>query len=231
MARRAAYDDKRMTIVRAALRTLQDEGYDAVTVDRVIDAAKISKGTFYHYFPSKDALVEAALVEVVNEVVGDLLARPSDAPAEPETTDQEPRSGATGRLATILDLVRPWAHGDGAANRALAGALLSTRELEGQRTRMFAILTRRLTPVVTEVIDDGVREGVFRVADPPVTAELIVLLALSTRARVIAPATTGPDEAAKWLDGFLTVVERALGLPDRVFSRESNETMGWRKNT
>ena len=99
-----------------------------------------------------------------------------------------------------------------------------------------AMLTRRLTPPVTGLLVDGVREGVFTTPDAEVTAEMLVLLALSTRARVIAPpqppGATGepgsaaaresgaPPASARWVDGYLTTVERVLGLPSPTFARD-----------
>ncbi len=36
-------------------------GYGAVSVDDICDASKVKKGSFYHYFPSKEALVLEAI--------------------------------------------------------------------------------------------------------------------------------------------------------------------------
>src|SRR5258707_15650159 len=47
---------KRERILIAALRLFAHEPYQAVTMDRVAEAAGVAKGTLYLYFPSKDAL-------------------------------------------------------------------------------------------------------------------------------------------------------------------------------
>src|SRR6202140_3194349 len=47
---------KRERILSAALKLFAHEPYQAVTMDRVADAAGVAKGTLYLYFPSKDAL-------------------------------------------------------------------------------------------------------------------------------------------------------------------------------
>ena len=55
-----AKDKKRKTkknIVSAAWRLFYEQGYDDTTVDEIIRASGTSKGTFYHYFKGKDALL------------------------------------------------------------------------------------------------------------------------------------------------------------------------------
>src|ERR1700675_3902002 len=47
---------KRERILAAALKLFAHEPYQAVTMDRVAEAAGVAKGTLYLYFPSKDAL-------------------------------------------------------------------------------------------------------------------------------------------------------------------------------
>ena len=44
-------------IITAAWQLFYEQGYDNTTVDEVIASAKTSKGSFYHYFNGKDALL------------------------------------------------------------------------------------------------------------------------------------------------------------------------------
>lgn len=46
-------------IVSAAWRLFYDQGYDNTTVDEIILEAGTSKGSFYHYFEGKDALLSS----------------------------------------------------------------------------------------------------------------------------------------------------------------------------
>jgi AcrR family transcriptional regulator len=49
-------------IIKATARVLVDEGYDRASTNRIAQAAGVSIGSLYQYFPSKEALV-SALVE------------------------------------------------------------------------------------------------------------------------------------------------------------------------
>lgn len=44
-------------IVKAAWNLFYKNGYDNTTVEEIINASKTSKGTFYHYFKGKEALL------------------------------------------------------------------------------------------------------------------------------------------------------------------------------
>ena len=46
-------------IVKAAWNLFYKNGYEQTTVEDIINAAKTSKGTFYHYFKGKEALLNS----------------------------------------------------------------------------------------------------------------------------------------------------------------------------
>ncbi len=56
MAKRSGKQTK-SKIVAAAWSLFYEQGYDATTVDEIIEKSGTSKGSFYHYFEGKDALL------------------------------------------------------------------------------------------------------------------------------------------------------------------------------
>ncbi|MFC5450252.1 FAD-dependent oxidoreductase [Paenibacillus aestuarii] len=56
---RASTRKKRDVMMEVALRMFMEKGYEHVSVDEIIAATGTSKGTFYHYFKSKDAIITA----------------------------------------------------------------------------------------------------------------------------------------------------------------------------
>lgn len=44
-------------IYRTALKLFRERGYEATTVEEIAQAAEVAKGTFFHYFPTKDAVL------------------------------------------------------------------------------------------------------------------------------------------------------------------------------
>ncbi len=68
-------------ILEAARRVMARYGMQGTTVDRVAEEAKVAKGTIYLYFDTKDALVHAAVLEGLREMVAETVA--SDDPSIP----------------------------------------------------------------------------------------------------------------------------------------------------
>jgi AcrR family transcriptional regulator len=63
------------SIVREAFALFASEGYDAVTVERIAEAADVSLRTVYRYFPTKAAIVfevQAAWMRVFTTVAADV---------------------------------------------------------------------------------------------------------------------------------------------------------------
>lgn len=56
---RASTRKKRDVMMEVALTMFMEKGYENVSVDDIIAATRSSKGTFYHYFKSKDAIISA----------------------------------------------------------------------------------------------------------------------------------------------------------------------------
>jgi protoporphyrinogen oxidase/AcrR family transcriptional regulator len=69
---RASTRKKRDMMMEAALTMFMEKGYENVSVDDIIASTGTSKGTFYHYFKSKDAIISAIYskqIELIREWV------------------------------------------------------------------------------------------------------------------------------------------------------------------
>ena len=60
-------------IISAAWKLFYEQGYDETTVDEIIAESKTSKGSFYHYFEGKDALL-SSLSYLFDEKYEELVA-------------------------------------------------------------------------------------------------------------------------------------------------------------
>jgi len=79
----AAAASSRQRLLDAALHEFRSRGYAATTVDDLCRAAGVGKGSFFHHFPSKEALALDA-VGHWNAMTGALFAQaPYHAPADP----------------------------------------------------------------------------------------------------------------------------------------------------
>lgn len=54
-----ASKNTRSKIITTAWKLFYKEGYDNTTIDDITEAAHVSKGSFYHYFESKESLIDS----------------------------------------------------------------------------------------------------------------------------------------------------------------------------
>lgn len=65
----------RKTLLRAAKQLFLDRGFEQTTTRDIATAAGIAAGTLFNYFPSKEALAFALLIESLNDLFDDFEAR------------------------------------------------------------------------------------------------------------------------------------------------------------
>ena len=92
-------------LVRAARKLMLAQGYPITSVDDIIEAAGVSKGSFYHYFDSKEELALAAM----HEFLADGAALMMDGPFR-DIADPRKRSLAFLKHVESFAM-RLWDHG------------------------------------------------------------------------------------------------------------------------
>ena len=80
-------------ILAAGQRCLAEHGYEGTSTNRIADAAGISPGSLYQYFPNKDAVVVAVIDRFTDaltaQIARDLAARLDQPPAQAVRTTIE----------------------------------------------------------------------------------------------------------------------------------------------
>jgi AcrR family transcriptional regulator len=195
-----APDLRRREILAAAGALFQSQGYQHTTVNAIIRTAGIAKGTFYYYFPSKEAVLAAIVHALVVQLVE--TARPiADHPS-------------LGALEKTRLLLRGQTQAIQAANRAVMDSLHlpENRELH-ERSNVETILA--FGPILAGVVEQGNREGVFHVAHPLETVQF--LLAGSQFLFDAGLFDWTPHEQVAHASAMQAVIERALGAPTGSF--------------
>jgi len=67
-------NDVRAAILAVGQRIMSGKGYSAVGLNEILTEAKVPKGSFYHYFGSKDAFGEAMLAQYFDDYLADIDA-------------------------------------------------------------------------------------------------------------------------------------------------------------
>lgn len=138
-------DDRRRKIIANAARLFADKGYHGTTVDEIVQATGIAKGTFYLYFESKEEL----LVEVIENLIDETLRKIDDKLRGKGRSDCITRIEAKGE--ELLDLYL--------RNSELLYMLLGETVGNPRLAEQLREVYKRLSERIEEDLQKGVQEG------------------------------------------------------------------------
>jgi AcrR family transcriptional regulator len=198
---------RREAFLDVAQRLVQTKGYDAMSIQDVLNELEASKGAFYHYFDSKQALLEAVV---------ERFADGSLATLAPVLND--PDLPAVQKLERAFAGIGRWK----AAQKELVLAIIQVWNSDGNaivREKLRRLSVSRMIPLISTVVKQGVDQGTFHVTSPDETAEVFVALMLGFQERAVdlfiaRQAGTITFEAVQRAIASLTeAIERILGIP------------------
>ena len=205
--------DTRAILIEAAQRLFATRGYDRTTVTSIIAEAGVSKGAFYHYFSSKEDILDAVTEDIARDRIADLLPIIED-----ETT------WAVDKINRYMVLVRDWRLRNLPMLLEIAKA---THRDENAiiAQKMKARLLDMATPVLARIIEQGQREELFSVQDATESASLLLHFSNSVGEAVtrsymeLAPTEENVELMYRRTDIFVEAFERILGAPERSIER------------
>jgi AcrR family transcriptional regulator len=143
------YELRQNEILDAAQRLVYSRGYEQLSIQDILGELHISKGAFYHYFDSKQALLEALIERMAKQVIQLLIPIIQDetlpATEKLHRLFDTASRWKTDRKEVLLTLVNVWYADENAVLRLKAQA---------------AVLPL-IAPFLTDIVCQGVREGVF----------------------------------------------------------------------
>ena len=158
------YAQKRDAILDVAQRYIATKGYEEMTTQDLLESLQISRGAFYHYFESKQALL-MALVERMAEQAEQLIV--------PIVTDRHlPAQDKLLRFFAVVDQLKR-------DNLDLVFAFLRVWYADENalfRNKLYLTRIKRITPWFAQIIEEGVAEGVFTTPYPAHAARMILAL-------------------------------------------------------
>jgi AcrR family transcriptional regulator len=153
-------------ILQESMRLFADSGYDATGVAEICEKSGVSKGAFYHHFPTKQAVFLAILDQWLDGLDQGLIGTSLEGSATvPEVfVTMARRTGevfsiADGRLSIFLEF---WAQAR------------KDPEIWKRTVAPF----RRYQGIFAGIIRRGIEEGSLRPVDPEMAASALVSLAV-----------------------------------------------------
>lgn len=186
------------SLLEATRKVIAAEGFDAVTMERVSAEAGMTKGAVYLYFRSKNHLIVAAVEEVASEMLRQIEAR-----VDGEATPWEKLCQTIRAQLEIME-----------AQKDLLRVLLLDRRLmrdspRGSQTRRLLKYRERHEGRIKNLLDDGIKQRIFRAMDAGQAAFYINEMTISTAGRrMMGRSAHSLERDSEALIGFLRFLLR-----------------------
>ena len=200
-------DVRRKELLDTALGLFISAGYEKTSIERITEAVGVAKGTFYHYFDSKQELVEALVTDYTDEHFERL-----------ERLIRGSRGDGVTRFRQFFAQSFQWKAERPDVWMAFGVSLYSDENVR-LREKLMKTWSERLGTMFTEIVSQGAREGLFHVSDPAMTADSLLCLWYGwaeLRFEALFSIRDKPEALpgvraaiASWEDAM----ERLLGLP------------------
>ena len=152
------HGERRTEIIDAAENLFAAKGYASTAISDILAALNIAKGTFYHYFVSKEALMDAVIERYIDAEM-----------AVAQAVADDPQISAHEKMFRILSGTgRDNERGDRLEKEA------STVGNADMHQRTMASIVLRLSPILEGVVRQGMREGTFNTAYPKECMEILL---------------------------------------------------------
>ena len=207
----ATHAVRRDEILDVAEGLIRTRGYDGMSIQDVQDALGVSRGAIYHYFRSKEAILEAVIARMT--VVGMSVIDP---------IADDASLGAAEKLQAVFATAGAWK----AERSDLLLAVLRSWYSPGNdlvRSRAAAAAYAGFQPLIAGIIRQGKAEGVMDPGSPDHAATVITALFTGSGDTIFGLLLDRLDgripfeEVGGFMHAYSEAIERILGLPPGSF--------------
>ena len=190
-------ESRREEILDAAERLFAAKGFDDTSTGDILDAVGIARGMLYYHFSSKEEILDGVIQRITNQLTqaAGAIVRQRELPVLERLTKAILALNVDSRLGEeIMEQVhRP------------QNALM--------HQKMRAALLAGIHPILTELVEEGIRQGLFRTRYPESAVEMTLLYANTAFDTLNAAGLTLEQRDAK-IAGFIYNLERMMGMAE-----------------
>lgn len=155
-------EKRKQELLDIAYKMFLSNGYENTSVDEIIEAAGIAKGTYYYYFESKEAMLEEVIGMMIDiEVSNAKLVLESDA-------------GVPQKIAGIIASLRP------AEDESTIENALNRPENIVMHDKINRMIVEKAVPLLSEAVSEGAREGIFACDNIPERVRMLLVISNET---------------------------------------------------
>ncbi len=155
-------EKRKKELLKIAYDMFLTQGYENTSVDEIIEKAQIAKGTYYYYFKSKEQMLEEVIdmmidseSEMARQIIGMDISSPQ-------------------KIVGIIASIKPTE-----AEQPIKDTLFQPENVL-MHHKVRQKLINVLTPLLSEVIKEGVEEGIFECDNIPERVKMLLIISDST---------------------------------------------------
>lgn len=175
--------DTRRQILRAAEALFARQGYDSTTVEQIARQAGVTKGAVYYFFKNKAELFCLVIdqgIDYIREQCNMLLR------------SDESSDSLAGRIISFYTDISY-------ENVSLFLILFGSRSSDPAVRAMFEQRVGRLIAILSDLVQAGMKDGLFRPADPELLARMFAGMLYSLLSMPVPPDRKRAREAIRAL--------------------------------
>ena len=193
---------KKEQILDMSFSLFLEKGYDNTSISDILSKLDIARGTLYYHFESKEAIMDAIIERTAKKIVEEAKAIVL-------------QKGLSVHEKIFLLFYE-------SSMRRLSGGELMIDYLNQPQNALFheksnRAFIQKISPILGDIISEGVKEGIFDNAFPYESAELI--LAMIKGFMDVLYENTDANDLERRMESLLYNMERMLGAKEGSFAK------------
>ena len=186
-------EERRNEILDVAERLFGTKGFDHTSTNDILNEVGIARGTLYYHFKSKEDILDAMIGRMTGQIVAaaKAIAGQKEVPVLQRLT----------MTLLALNVDNDLGHEVMEQVHKPQNALMHQKMMER--------LLREVNPVITELVNEGIAQGLCRTDYPAEVVEMTLLYSCTVFDEL---SGYGEDERQKKAMAFVYTLERMLGM-------------------
>lgn len=201
------HDERKNEIIDTAARLFGEKGYEKCSVNDILNTIGIAKGTFYHYFKSKEEVLDAVIDKTTEMIVERVR----------EVAENDKLATEDKLLLVFMSMK--------VENQIEEGLLEEMHKAENALMHQKSLVSsvNALTPILTEVVKEGIQKGEFVCEYPGAYMQIFLTSAVTLLDDGIFKIE--PEKKMMLLVALVSNLEKMLGVPTGTFTDRIQEYM------
>lgn len=193
---------KKEQILDMSFSLFLEKGYDNTSISDILSKLDIARGTLYYHFESKEAIMDAIIERSAKKIV------------------EEAKAIVLQKGLSVHEKI--FLLFSAASMKRLSGGDLMIDYLNQPQNALFheksnRAFIQKISPILGDIISEGVKEGIFDNAFPYESAELV--LAMIMGFMDVPYESTNGNNLERRMESLLYNMERMIGAKEGSFAK------------